>query len=197
MRMITEAGVRPEQLWTVRPAWAKSARMTLSAWILLAAAGWVAAGVLSVTAVSERRAADRFAVAAGVTPVTGPGVEIVLADATRQIQPGENPSAALVQDSDLVFLNMVLWYGGARAVSVNGERITAQSTITSSGPVLVVNRRRVVGPFRVVAIGDSKVLRGVLEARGGFVDRMREGGIGVQLSPRQNLLVSGQDASVI
>ncbi len=195
MTVEDDARTRPlGHLWTIRPAWARGVRPALAAWILLAVAGWAAAGVLAVIAVRERQAADRLAVDAGATPVAGPGVEIVLTDSTRTLRPGENPSMALVQDSDLVFLNMMLWYGGARAVAINGERITAQSTITSSGPTMVINRRPFVAPFRVVAVGDPKVLRGVLETRGGFVDRMREGGLGVQVTPRPDLVVPGRDA---
>ncbi len=182
--------------WPVQAARSRGVRAAFAVWILLAAAGWAAASVLFVMAARDREAVGRLSAEAGLTPVAGLGVEIVLTDATRTFRPGENPSAALVQDSDLVFLNMMLWYGGARAVAVNGERITAQSTITSSGPILVINRLRVAGPFHVVAIGDPHLLRGVLETRGGFVERMRESGIDVQIAPRQNIIIPGRGASI-
>jgi uncharacterized protein YlxW (UPF0749 family) len=172
-------------------------RIGAAVWILLAVVGWAAAGVAAVVAVRTHQAAGKWAAVAGLAPVTGPGIQIALTDATRALPPGENPSMALIQDSDLVFLNMMLWYGGARAVAINGERITAQSTITSSGPTLIINRRRVVGPFTVVAIGDPQVLRGVLETRGGFVDRMRESGLGVAMMSRPDLVVQAGDANTI
>jgi uncharacterized protein YlxW (UPF0749 family) len=189
----TGADVKAAHPWTARPA-----RERLGAgavvWMLLAAAGWTAAGVASVAAVRAYQAAGRLAVEAGRTPVRGPGVEIVLSDATRPLRPGENPSLALVQDSDLIFLNMMLWYGGARAVAINGERITPQTTITSSGSTLLINRRRLVGPFHVVAVGDPQVLRGVLETRGGFVERMRESGLGVRVATRPDLVIPARGA---
>ena len=167
----------------------------MTAWILLAAAGWgVAAAGVSVAVHDQERAA-RYAALAGFTPVSGAGVDVTLTDSTRAIRPGDNPSTALVQDSDLTFLVMMLWYGGARAIAINGERMTTLTTITSSGPTLLINGRRLVGPFEVVAVGDPTVLRGVLETRGGFADRMRETGLGVRISAHPAVRVpAGRDA---
>ncbi len=180
-----------------RPSMVRRTRPAVIVWIVIALLGWGAAGAASLMNVRERQASEGLAAQAGLTPVAGPGVEVVVADASQAVKPGENPSMALVQDSDLIFLNMMLWYGGARAVAINGERITAQSSITSSGPVLVVNRRRIVGPFHVTAVGDPLVLRGVLETRGGFVERMRQGGLGVEVSPRRQITIPGGDSSTI
>lgn len=194
--MTIDANARPAQVWAFPPAMERL-RIGVAAWLVLAVIGWAAAGVAAVVAVHTYQAAEKWAAAAGLTPVTGPGIELVLSDATQALPPGENPSMALVQDSDLVFLNMMLWYGGARAVAINGERITAQSTITSSGPTLIINRRRVVGPFHVVVIGDPQVLRGVLETRGGFADRMRESGLGVAMTSRPDLVVQASNTNAL
>jgi uncharacterized protein YlxW (UPF0749 family) len=153
--------------------------------------------VASIVSIREGQVLQKVAAQAGLTPVSGPGVEVLVSDAPGGMKPGENSNMALVQDSDLIFLNMMLWYGGARAVAINGERITAQSTITSSGPVILVNQRRLVGPFHIVAVGNPQVLRGVLETRGGFVERMQQGGLGVQVTPRQRLTVPAGDSSAI
>lgn len=102
----------------------------------------------------------------------------MLTEGTTTSRPAGNANAMLVQDGDLILLNMMLWYGGARAVAINGKRITAQSAIISSGPTLLINGCRTVGPFHVTAIGDPAVLRGALETRGGAVDRMQEAGLG-------------------
>lgn len=169
--------------------WGRVVRIPLLVWTMVALAGWGAAGALATVAVRDHERAARLAALAGLTPVRGPGIEVLLTDSTRALSPGENPSVALVQDGDLIFLTMMLWYGGARAVAINGERVTAQTTITSSGPTILINGRRLVGPFHVLAVGDPRVLRGVLETRGGFVDRMRQGGIGVQIIERQEVVV--------
>jgi len=171
------------------PARARTRGAGLAVWILLAAAGWGAAAAGFSTAAHEHLRAARYAAFAGLTPVSGPGVAVTVHDSTRTIRPGENPSASLVQDSDLTFLVMMLWYGGARAVAINGERVTTLTTITSSGPTLLINGRRLVGPFQVVAVGEPRVLRGVLETQGGFAERMRESGLGVRISQSQGVTV--------
>jgi uncharacterized protein YlxW (UPF0749 family) len=171
------------------PAWGRTRGAGVAAWILLAAAGWGAAAAGFSTAAHEHARAARYAMFAGLTPVSGPGVSVMVRDSAAAVRPGQDPSAALVQDSDLTFLVMMLWYGGARAIAINGERVTALTTITSSGPTILVNDRRLVGPFHVVAAGDPQVLRGVLETQGGFAERMRASGLGVQISQSQAVTV--------
>jgi len=177
------------------PTWVRARGAGATAWILLAAAGWGfgAAGVS--VAVHEHERAGQYAALGGFTTVSGPGVGVTLSDSDRVVPAGSDPSTALVQDSDLTFLVMMLWYGGARAIAINGERVTTLTTITSSGPTLLINGRRLVGPFEVVAVGDPRVLRGVLETRGGFADRMRQSGLGVRISAHSAITVpAGRDA---
>lgn len=176
------------------PPWIRARRVGASAWILLAAAGWGAAATAASVAVHEHRRAAEFAALGGFTAVSGPGVAVTLSDSIRAIPASTNPSTSLVQDSDLTFLIMMLWYGGARAIAINGERVTTLTTITSSGPTLLIDGRRLVGPFEVAALGDPRVLRGVLETRGGFADRMRQSGLGVRISARSAMTVpAGRD----
>lgn len=174
---------------TARSPSVRGMRAGLTLWVVLAVAGWGAAGVAGYIGVRAYLATSRLAVLSGLTPVQGPGVEVMMADGDRVVRAREKPSVVLVQDGDVILLNMMLWYGGAKAVAINGERLTAQSTITSSGPTLVINARRMVGPFQVLAIGDPEVLTGVLEARGGFADRMRQAGLRVDIVPRETLTV--------
>ena len=176
------------------PAWIRARRVGAAAWILLAATGWGAAATALSVAVHEHRRAAEFAALGGFTAVSGPGVAVTLSDSDRAVPVGTNPSISLVQDSDLTFLIMMLWYGGARAIAINGERVTTLTTITSSGPALLIDGRRLVGPFEVLALGDPRVLRGVLETRGGFADRMRQSGLGVRISAHSAMTVpAGRD----
>lgn len=189
--MAVTASVKGLGVW--RPVRGTVLRSGMALWILLAVLGWSVAGAAAFAAVREYQVVGRLSALAGLTPVSGPGIEVVLTDATHALPAGENPSLALVQDSDLFFLTMMLWYGGARAVAINGQRVTAQSTITSSGPAVLLNGHRLVGPFHVVAVGDPDVLRGVLDARGGFVERMRESGLGVEIHTRRHLVVPARN----
>jgi hypothetical protein len=179
-------GSRP---WAFLRNWTLALRWNAMAWAAFALAGWSAAGLAVALMVRDHQVTSHLVALAGFTPVPGPGIEIVLTDGTATSRPIADPNVMLVQDGDLILLNMMLWYGGAQAVAINGERITAQSAITSSGPTLLINGRRTVGPFHVTAIGDPAVLRGALETRGGVVDRMREAGLGVQIAVQRELVV--------
>lgn len=150
-------------------------------------AAWTVASASAFAAVAEHRRAGRLAAFAGLTDVRGPGLEIQLVDArppSRSLPHG----AALVTDGDLIFLNMLLWYGGTRAVAINDQRVTAQTSITSSGPVILINGRRITAPFRITAVGDPGTLRAVL-SQGGLLEQMRRAGIGARITDRGALVV--------
>jgi uncharacterized protein YlxW (UPF0749 family) len=186
---IAPASVTGGRPWPFPRGWAPGLRWNAMAWAAVALAGWSAAGLAGAMVVREHQVINHLVALAGFTPVPGPGIEIVLTDGTTTSRSIADPNAMLVQDGDLILLNMMLWYGGAQAVAINGERITAQSAITSSGPTLLINGRRTVGPFHVTAIGDPAVLRGALETRGGVVDRMQEAGLGVRIAVQRALVV--------
>lgn len=181
--------VRPRKPPRPRTRAARGSRAALTLWVLLALAGWGAAGAGVAAVMRAHQASSHLAALGGLTAVQGAGIEVVVTDSEQAARGRGSPSVVLVQDGDLVFLNMMLWYAGAKAVAINGERITAQSTITSSGPTVMINGRRMVGPFQVLAVGDPGVLRGVLEARRGVVDRMRDAGLRVDLVTRGTLTV--------
>ncbi|GGM07579.1 MULTISPECIES: DUF881 domain-containing protein [Micromonospora] len=93
----------------------------------------------------------------GVGRVRGDGVVVRLAD------PPENPNAVTGGDgangpdrviySDLQRVANGLWGVGAEAVAINGQRLTATSTIRSAGDAILVDFRPVTGPYEVSAIG--------------------------------------------
>jgi uncharacterized protein YlxW (UPF0749 family) len=151
----------------------------------LALAGWSAVSAVGYVALVEHRRAERLAQLAGMTKMHGPGLEIILTDGAGSPAQDRQP---VVTDGDVIFLNMLLWYGGTRAVSINEQRITALSTITSSGPALLINGARIVGPFRITALGESGTLRGVL-TQAGFLDQMRKAGVRVEIAARPNLQI--------
>ncbi len=102
-----------------------------------------------------------LAVSVGALPMHGPGLVVTLDDA-----PGadaEDPGVAADQAAqgrvyarDLQFVTNALWESGAEAVSINGNRLTATSTIRFAGSALVVNFRPLTRPYVVTALGDPK-----------------------------------------
>jgi uncharacterized protein YlxW (UPF0749 family) len=59
--------------------------------------------------------------------------------------------------SDLQKVANALWAAGAEAVAVNGQRLTATSTIRQAGEAILVDYRPVTGPYEVTAIGPGSM----------------------------------------
>ena len=93
--------------------------------------------------------------AIGLAPVRGDGARITLTDGPTPIDPltGERKTEARVKDTDLQLAANALWAGGAEAIAINGQRLTATSTIRQAGEAILVDFRPVTSPYEVVALG--------------------------------------------
>nr|WP_245923121.1 DUF881 domain-containing protein [Actinoplanes atraurantiacus] len=93
--------------------------------------------------------------ATGLAQVSGSGARITVADGPTPINPvtGERNTVARVKDSDLQLATNALWSLGAEAIAINGQRLTATSTIRQAGEAILVDFRPVTSPYEVVAIG--------------------------------------------
>ncbi len=97
----------------------------------------------------------RLELAVGLVAMQGPGLEVVLADAT---QPRSADDLGRVLDRDLQAVANGLWQAGAAAIAINGQRLTARSAIRSAGAAILVGYRPLLPPYRVSAIGDPATL---------------------------------------
>jgi uncharacterized protein YlxW (UPF0749 family) len=104
---------------------------------------------------------DRVKMVAGLTEVKGNGVKITLDDAPAAVT--EHPEWLIIHDSDVVNICNELKKAGAQAISINGERIIANSELVCAGPTIKINRNRYPVPFEIMAIGDQEVLAESLE----------------------------------
>jgi uncharacterized protein YlxW (UPF0749 family) len=106
----------------------------------------------------------------GLAPVRGSGAKITLKDGPTSIDPvtGEHRTDALVKDTDLQLASNALWAGGAEAIAINGQRLTATSTIRQAGEAILVDFRPVTTPYEVVAIGPDSLAG---EFRSGYAGR--------------------------
>jgi small basic protein/uncharacterized protein YlxW (UPF0749 family) len=93
--------------------------------------------------------------ATGLAPVRGDGARITLGDGATPIDPvtGRRTVDGRVRDSDLQLAANALWAAGAEAIAVNGQRLTATSTIRQAGEAILVDFRPVTTPYMMVAIG--------------------------------------------
>jgi uncharacterized protein YlxW (UPF0749 family) len=110
----------------------------------------------------QGKAFTTMSVATGASPVTGPGLEVVLDDAAGADGPASSDprqtsdNQSRVLDLDLQHAANGLWAAGAEAVSINGQRLTALSAIRTAGSAIMVDFRPLSPPYTLQAIGDPK-----------------------------------------
>ncbi|NDU76445.1 DUF881 domain-containing protein [Actinomadura sp. DSM 109109] len=99
--------------------------------------------------------------AAAATPVAGEALVVTLEDAPpgAPAAPGRAGTGGRVYDQDLQVLVNGLWAAGARAVGVNGLRLSPTTAIRAAGEAITVDYRPVGGPYEVAALGDAGRLR--------------------------------------
>ncbi|MFJ8579703.1 DUF881 domain-containing protein [Micromonospora sp. NPDC093277] len=110
----------------------------------------------------------------GLGRVRGDGVVVRLADAPRDKDAvtGADVGPSRVLYSDLQKVANDLWSAGAEAIAINGQRLTAMSTIRSAGEAILVDYRPVTSPYEVTAIGSGSMRDRFDESRA--ADLMRE-----------------------
>ncbi|MER5642494.1 DUF881 domain-containing protein [Kitasatospora sp. NPDC002227] len=104
---------------------------------------------------------------AGTAEVTGPGIKLVLDDASGTGAGGSanDPrqtngfsDTGRLRDRDLQLIVNGVWQSGAEAVSVNGQRLTELSAIRAAGDAILVDNRPLVPPYTVLAVGDGQAM---------------------------------------
>lgn len=109
-------------------------------------------------------------VVAGLTELEGPGVKVTLRDNTKS---GPLPSDGdLIHDIDILRVTNELFSAGAEAVSVNGQRLVANSSIRCAGPTILIDDVKVASPFVVLAIGNQSVLYSAFTMAGGVMSEI-------------------------
>ncbi len=125
--------------------------------------------------------------AAGLIPVTGPGIIITLNDSPRALQPGQNPNDLLVHDEDILKIVNEMKASGAEAIAVNDQRITAMAEIRCAGTTILVNMNKVAPPFIIKATGDPQLLESGLNIRGGYLEVLKSIGLQTQLEKNDKI----------
>lgn len=104
----------------------------------------------------------------GLTAVRGPGILVVLNDASS-VPAGLNvdPNQLVVHQSDLQAAVNALWAGGAEAMTIAGQRVIATSAVRCVGNTLLLNGEVYSPPFRVAAIGPYQTMQQALDTSPG------------------------------
>lgn len=118
-----------------------------------------------------------YRTASGNDKLTGPGVEVTVDDATRELFAYEDINNLIVHDTDLLMIINELNRCGAEAVSLNGQRITPKTSVICSGYTVRINGEVYARPFKIRAIGDAKRMYEALLAKEGYGEALKQWGV--------------------
>lgn len=126
---------------------------------------------------------------AGLAGVRGPGVQVILNDNPKELQPGENPNLYILHEEDLLKMVNELRAGGAEAISVNDQRLLATSEIRCAGNTILVNTKKIAPPIVMLATGDPDTLSSGLLIKGGIIESLRVWGLIAEVEKKKEITV--------
>lgn len=126
----------------------------------------------------------------GSTDVEGPGIIITIDDRhMAQYNYDDDLASYIVHDFDLRTIIAELKNAGAEAVSVNGIRIMDNSYILCSGPIIEADRRSIVPPFTILAIGDPAALQYALSLDSSHFHDLTRRKLPLKVTPMKNMII--------
>ena len=129
---------------------------------------------------------SRLELATGTSRVHGSGAVVRLADANPEVDPVTGKphvkKEGTVLDRDLQDVTNELWHDGAEAIAINGERLSATSTIRTAGSTILVDFRPISSPYLVTAIGPEDLDQRFTDSRTGQLFRAIASQYGMQVS---------------
>ncbi len=109
--------------------------------------------------------ADALSPDAGLAPVSGPALTVVLDDAPRRgTLPGSaRPDDLVVHQQDVQAVVNAMWLGGAEAMMLMDQRVISTSAVRCVGNTLLLQGRVYSPPYRITAIGNVEGMRQALD----------------------------------
>jgi uncharacterized protein YlxW (UPF0749 family) len=104
--------------------------------------------------------------AAGMQPVSGPAVQVVLDDAdpsSNRAQRATSPDDLVVHQQDVQAVVNALWLGGAEAIMLMDQRLISTSAVRCVGNVLSLQGQPYSPPYVITAVGDTGAMLEALE----------------------------------
>jgi uncharacterized protein YlxW (UPF0749 family) len=86
---------------------------------------------------------------------------------------------------------------GAEAISINGQRITAQTEIRSAANYILINEAQSQAPFTIKAIGSPHALAGALTLAGGLYDDSQQEGLSMTISQDHSVSIPAAPPTVL
>lgn len=127
----------------------------------------------------------------GELPITGPGVSVTLSDADY-IPSTENTNQYIVHDRHVQLVINELYSAGAKAISINGQRIYKDSYVACVGPVISVDGNQYPAPFSIEAIGEQETLEVSLELKNGVIDMLVNDNVEVEVGTTDQIAMGAR-----
>jgi uncharacterized protein YlxW (UPF0749 family) len=157
-----------------------------------------AAGAGDAGVAAEQAKSAPLRLPGGLTAVHGPGIEVVLDDASEAVD-GVDPNELVVHQSDLQAVVNALWAGGAEAMTIAGQRVIATSAVRCVGNTLLLNGEVFSPPFQVAAIGRYRTMSQALDGSPGvglFEQAAAYYGLGYTVASVDDLHLPGYTGSI-
>ena len=126
----------------------------------------------------------------GYTDIKGEGIILQIKDSEHDLKEGQNPNDLIVHDIDILRIVNDLKLSGAKAISINGERIISSSKIKCSGATITVNETTYGQPFIIKAIGDTDNIMLYMNSPESYTSLLKEGyGIYINVEQKSDIVV--------
>lgn len=132
---------------------------------------------------------DQYKLISGQYAAHGEGVVVLVDDGTRALYEGEDPNTVLVHDMDILTIINELNRSGAEVLSVNGQRILNDTSISCSGYTIRINEQFFARPFEIRAIGDSKRMAASLIGPEGYGTLLQDYGVIFKITIKDDLTI--------
>ncbi len=137
---------------------------------------------------------------AGLVPRTGPGVTVTLADAPQDVIDSTDLDLnyLVVHQQDIQAVVNAMWKAGARAVTIQGQRIVSTTGIKCEGNAVQLQGVPYSQPYRISAIGEPAALLSAIDTDD-YVQVYREQAanpeiaVGWDIETKESLIAPGYD----
>lgn len=136
---------------------------------------------------------------AGLTEISGEGINIKLNEQTdhqKLDKSGLINNDGLVHSEDLLKIVNELKSSGAKAISINNQRIITTSEITTAGANVIVNQTKIFSPYVIKAVGPSETMFSAMQIRGGIIEYIEVFGIDVDIQKSAKIVIPAYSGAI-
>ena len=137
----------------------------------------------------------KYEILSGYTDVEGKGIEVKI---KQNKDVGLDSSQSIIYNYDLI-LSMInkLNSAQANAISINGERIVANTYIHLKEDALFINDIKIIEPIVIKAIGNPDTLASALQIKYGIVWEMEKYyNVNIEIEKKEKIKINGHSEIV-